>query len=176
MKKLCLALMIVAMFLVVPCVSAMRVDEGAGLSEIATITTVGFDYTQLTVPIGSTFTLQIMVNDVSGLYGWQWWLNYPSNLQCVSAKEGPFLKQGGSTFAGVGYCSTYANGFATLMGRNPGVSGSGCISTVSFKVIGVGNVVLQLIKVKLVGINPNPIGFPIITIPCNIYDCTIIVT
>jgi len=103
---------------------------------------------------GETFTVDVSIEDVTDLFGWEFDLNFnPNVLEALSVTEGPFLKQGGNTmcFGGtinndVGIINNYA---CVLFGPHTGVSGSGTLASVNFRVKDLGYSVLDLSDTKL---------------------------
>ncbi|MEM2103049.1 MAG: PKD domain-containing protein, partial [Candidatus Bathyarchaeia archaeon] len=107
--------------------------------------------------VGDTITVKIMISDVADLYSWQAGMTFnPTVLECVPATvpedqlpsggmltafvEGEFLKQGGPT---MWFPGEFNNNMGTivphgcgLQGAETGISGSGVLATVTFKVIG----------------------------------------
>jgi PKD repeat protein len=127
--------------------------------------------------IGEDITLNIMISDVSNLWCWQAGMTFNSSvLQCITNAnppnvapnatspttafiEGDFLKNGGST---VWIPNWVTNGTIAACGcslLNPATpqSGSGVLATVTFKVIGKGNLDIHLADVILVDPNDNEI-------------------
>ena len=106
---------------------------------------------------GMTFTVDISVGDVVGLYGWEFKLYYlTAVLTATGVFEGPFLKAGGTTFFGVhgiddDYNATHGRvwAYCTLLGVPEGVDGSGVLATVEFSVDAVGETPLALRDTKL---------------------------
>jgi len=91
--------------------------------------------------INDTFTLNITVRKIVGLYAWQAGLNFdPDILEAVSGsiKEGPFLKSAGNTtfFAGTILNDTgvvtYSN--ATLTDSGVSKSGNGTLMSIDFRI------------------------------------------
>lgn len=159
MKKLICSMLIVAFLLVIPLASARYITQDNGSDLIAfaaNMTTVGFDNAQLNISVGASFTLRVMVYNVQNVYGWQWWLNYPSNLQCLSVVGGTY------DFGFTGLCvSPSAWGYSTMFGRSNGVSGTGSLSILTFKAVSGGSFALQLTKVKLISAFRDPNGWPL---------------
>lgn len=92
---------------------------------------------------GSGVDIQVLISDVSDLFGYQFSLSFDASLlQAVSVSEGAFLGQGGSTFADGGVIDNGAGSiswvFNTLIGNVPGVSGSGVLATIHLDAVGVG--------------------------------------
>jgi hypothetical protein len=110
-----------------------------------------------------TFTVNITVTDVSGLYGWEGQLFYDSSiLSCLSASEGPFLENAGETYFNVSITDDFdtthgrIKAFNTLLGQIPGVDGSGVLLTVTFLTKALGISILDIENVILSDINSNP--------------------
>lgn len=134
--------------------------------------------------IGDTITLNIMISNVADLYTWQAGMTFnPTAIQVVTTAapnntktdatqtafiEGNFLKNGGSTwwFTGlldnnagtIGYygCSLYAP-------ATSGVSGSGTLFSINFKVIGQGPLDIHLTNVSLRSIDGTEIPVNVTT-------------
>jgi len=92
---------------------------------------------------GSGVDIQVLISDVSDLFGYQFSLSFDASLlQAVSVSEGAFLGQGGSTFADGGSIDNGAGTiswiFNSLIGNVPGVSGSGVLATIHLDAVGVG--------------------------------------
>jgi len=86
-----------------------------------------------------TFDVNVTVGMVLDLYGYEFRLDYNATLlNATQVIEGPFLKAGGPTqvfqqkinrTSGLVWMAT------TLLGEIPGVSGSGVLATIKFKVL-----------------------------------------
>jgi hypothetical protein len=95
------------------------------------------------VPVGSPVSVQVLINDIADLFGFQFSLSYnPAVLQATGVTEGPFLDAGGSTVFGIGGIDNTLGKvdlvFNTLTGPVPGVSGNGLLATVSFNAVAIG--------------------------------------
>jgi PKD repeat protein len=133
--------------------------------------------------VGDTITLNIMVSNINDLWAWQAGMTFnQSVLQCITAPnpsnvapkvtspttaftEGDFLQSGGST---VWVPNWVTNGTITACGcslLSPATpqSGSGVLATVTFKVIGKGNLDIHLVDVILVDLNDNVIPVNVAT-------------
>ena len=102
------------------------------------------------VSIGDTFTLNLTVEDITDLAGWQ--LNIAFNpvvLQAISVTEGDFLsKTGGSTFFQAGSINNTTGTITGLIAARisaGGISGTGSLLSINFeaKVAGEGNLKLH---------------------------------
>jgi hypothetical protein len=103
-----------------------------------------------------TFAVNITVNSVSNLTGWEFKLFYLNSvLNCTAVTEGPLLSSVGGTFKIFNitnnYNSTHGRVLAAcaLKGLNVSVNGSGVAATVTFKALFVGFSVLDLADTKL---------------------------
>lgn len=86
---------------------------------------------------GDTFTVNVYIENVTDLYAYQFNLQYnPNVLTIVSVTKGPFLSQGGATFFVKRNQRRYGTILCgeTLMGAPFGVSGSGVLTEVLFRV------------------------------------------
>jgi hypothetical protein len=93
---------------------------------------------------GSPVSLQVLVNGITDLYGFQFSLSFnPSVLQFTSGSEGSFLPAGGGTTFGIGgFDNTLGKVnfvFDTLNGSVPGVSGNGLLATLNFNAVAQGS-------------------------------------
>ena len=109
---------------------------------------------KLTSP-GETFSIDIAIFNVTDLAGYTIAVLYNSTiLNGTSITEGPFLKQGGSTYFYVANFTDTFNLTGTIYGlayftsilyvTPPGVSGSGVLASISFKAKISGDAILQL--------------------------------
>jgi hypothetical protein len=113
-----------------------------------------------TVPnVGLTFTVNVTVENVEDLYGWELKLYYPNNvLNGTSATEGSFLKTGGipTAFLVTQFIDSYnaTNGLLNVLclrtGDVPGANGNGTLATITFTSTSRGGMeILHLADVKL---------------------------
>lgn len=129
------------------------------------------------VKVGQTFSVNVTIENVSGLQGFDFCLKYPSTILNVSkVEEGPFLASFGPTFVakleiekdyemyrGRVWLAVviYGDGFA---------NGSGTLATVTFNAIAAGEGELDLFsdppyrsdQIKLVTCGPEPIPHTVI--------------
>jgi hypothetical protein len=127
-----------------------------------------------TVPsVGSTFSVNISIQSVTNLYGWEFKLYYPNSiLNGTAVTEGPFLKAGGiSTFFLV---ADFTDGYNATQGRvsvmcirinpdAPGVDGDGVLATITFNTTSsAGPESLHLADVNLS--DPNATKIPYVKI------------
>jgi hypothetical protein len=122
--------------------------------------------------IGENVTVNINVSNVTDLYGWQAGMTFNSSvLNCTGYHEGEFLKRAGveTWFAKPSYLPHFDNtkGIAylhlcTLLGAPQGVSGSGQLAYLTFKVVGIGISDLHLTDVRLCNSNPEYIPHEVV--------------
>jgi hypothetical protein len=131
----------------------------------ATVSLVPASYT---VPnVGLTFTVNVTVENVEDLYGWELKLYYPNNvLNGTSATEGPFLKLDGNptVFIIVNFTDSYNATYGLLevlclrTSHVIGLSGNGTLATIAFRTTATdGTETLHLANVKLSDPTPNQI-------------------
>lgn len=104
---------------------------------------ISIDPTTQTTSAGNVLTVDVLISNVSDLYGYQFDLGFnPSVLQAVSSAEGPFLATGGSTFFISGtsdnLSGTVSGTANTLLSAINGVNGSGELAVFTFDAIGAG--------------------------------------
>jgi len=95
---------------------------------------------------GDTFSVDIRAEDVKNLLGWQFDIVFdPIMIEFVKVTEGPLLKSKGKTLfiSGSKKQNAVRNIAASLLG-NDGVSGSGVMATVYFKLTKKGSAKLDL--------------------------------
>lgn len=133
----------------------------------ATVQVIPASYT---VPnVGATFDVNVTVQNVNDLFGFEFKLYYPNNiLNGTSATQGLFLKAGGiQTFFVVNnftdhYNATHGvlNILCSRMGNVSGVNGSGTLATATFRSTSTnGPKILHLTDVKLSDPTPAAISF-----------------
>lgn len=124
--------------------------------------------------VGSTFSVNISIQNVKNLYGWEFKLYYPNHiLNGTRATEGAFLKAGGvQTYFMV---ANFTDSYYTTQGRvsilclrvdpdAPGVDGNGVLATITFNsTSNDGPDGLHLADVRLSDPNATQI-------PCTIMD------
>ncbi len=106
------------------------------------------------VNVGTTFTLNITVENITDLAGWQLGVGFnPSVLSAVSVNEGDFLKKsGGTTFFLEGVIDNIAGSITGIGGAflgAGGVSGTGVLFSITLSAKQVGEGSLQLSDVHL---------------------------
>lgn len=122
-----------------------------------------------TVPdLGATYNVNITIQDVENLYGYDLKLYYPNDiLNGTSATQGPFLKTGGfNTFFTANFTDKYnaTNGLLSVLcsrvGNVSGADGEGTLVIIMFKSKSNGGPeTLHLADVALSDPNPAAINF-----------------
>lgn len=118
--------------------------------------------------VGLNFIVNISIQNVNNLYGWEFKLYYPSDiLNGTTVTEGPFLKTGNEPtfFRVLEFTDTYNNAYgrvivscSRLKQDTPGVSGDGVLATIVFTSKSTnGPKILRLEDVKLSDPNANVI-------------------
>ena len=112
----------------------------------------------ISVAPGESFTIEVRVSNVRNLYSWFFNLSWdPSILSVVEIEEGPFLSGEGAqkTSFYSGFDNErgllYAN--CTIMSSEEGVTGSGTLATILFKVKDIGYTKIELTEVMLYASN-----------------------
>ena len=112
-------------------------------------------------PVGTIFTVDLTITNVAGLYTWGagFYFN-PVSLQLNSVVEGPFLKSAGTTlFLGGAIDNVagfYTTAGCTLVGSNPGATGSGVLMTATFQTKTTYTGTLPGTAVQTMGLTVNP--------------------
>jgi hypothetical protein len=101
------------------------------------------------VNVGDIVVVNVNIADAADLYAFGFDLVFdPSVLAAQSATEGAFLPTGGATFFLPGFIDNVGGSVTfnadSLIGANPGVSGSGTLVTFDFLAIGSGISILDL--------------------------------
>jgi hypothetical protein len=128
--------------------------------------TVAVSPPSVTGCVGESFAANVTITNVtdsSGLYGWEFKLNWTASILSVSnIAEGPFLQSGGTTFFSNSFNNTEGHMIVdcTLEGPVMGVRGSGALATLTFLVNGAGRSALDLYNATLLDANE-------IEIPCQ---------
>jgi hypothetical protein len=111
-----------------------------------------------TVTVGSTFMVNVRIDDVTGLYAYDIDVDHNSAvLTATNALEGPFLAAGGATFFHAPTPADPVNAVATLLGAVPGVSGSGVLYSIQYSALAVGSSLLDFTSLDLLDDQFNPI-------------------
>lgn len=115
------------------------------------------------VETGQFVIVDVDIDTVSDLYGWQFDLSFdPSILSALAVTEGSFLTSGGTTFF-VGGAIDNVGGTITfnadiLIGAIAGVSGSGQLAEFQFQTLSEGTSPLTLANVSLLDSGLNSIS------------------
>ncbi len=133
---------------------------------------LSFSIDETPVHVGNTFTLNLNVENVTDLAGWQCNIEFDSNvLEAVEVVEGDFLKEGdGKTFfleSEIDNTAGRITGLGAARTSKGGVNGTGKLLSVAFmaKVIGEAQVTLTSLKAGSSGISGTiPLGIPEIVI------------
>ena len=125
------------------------------------------------VAVGETFTLNLIVNAVSDLAGWQLNIAFnPAALTAISVNEGDFLSQdGGNTFFQAGSINNLAGSITDISGAvigTGGVSGTGTLFSINFEAKAVGEGALQLSEGRLGASNGNQIHYETVIHPVTV--------
>ncbi|MEF7615357.1 tripartite tricarboxylate transporter substrate-binding protein [Aquincola sp. MAHUQ-54] len=107
--------------------------------------------------------IHVGADDVADLFAWQFSLRFdPALLSAASVSEGTFLAAAGHTFFDAGVIDNTAGTvsfvLASLLGPQPGASGTGPLATVLFNAIGNGTAVLSLADVLVLDSNLDAIA------------------
>ena len=134
--------------------------EGTGAS--TTTTMVRISPTTQTVDVGDTVTIEVWVDDVTNLGGYQFTVNFdPSILQATGSSDGGFLGSTGRSVVPLSPKIDNSAGTITVgalsFGSGDGPSGSGKLATVTFSAAGGGTSALTLSDVSLTDPDGNTI-------------------
>jgi len=115
---------------------------------------------------GDEFTIDINVDLINDLYAFGMTVDfapYVSVLVVSKVAEGPFLKQGGSTYFKYTYSSFKGEVKVgcTLLGPLSGVSGAGTLFSITFIVVEAGDSQLDLLDTALLDSNLNPLNYSV---------------
>ena len=144
--------------MVIVLVLSTLVFASLGWHVYASPTVMKVDPSSSSVSPGDSFNVNVSIADVVSLAGWEFKLYFSSPvLNCSAITEGPFLKSAGQTFAILQIENTYnathgrVLAACALIGFNSNKSGSGVLATLTFKAVGLGDSVLDLVDTKLAG-------------------------
>jgi len=116
--------------------------------------------------VGDTFLIDINVENVSDLYGFEFKLSYDTGvLDALNITEGPFLKSGGPTFkAKMEINETTGTIYVviTLYETKIGITGSGTLVTITFNATSLGESRLNLYDTILGNSKGEPIEHEVI--------------
>ena len=124
---------------------------------------VNYNFSRNTIHLGDTFTVQLGIENVVDLAGWQFDIAFdPAVLEVLEVKEGDFLKrEGATTFFQKGVINNRSGritGFSSARLSEGGVSGMGDMLSVSFKAKAEGKTQLTLRNFQLADITGTPIS------------------
>ena len=124
---------------------------------------VGYTFSKNTIHLGDTFTVQLDVENIVDLAGWQFDIAFdPAMLEVLEVKEGDFLKQeGATTFFQKGVINNRSGRITELRSARlseGGVSGMGNMLLVSFKAKAEGKTQLALRNFQLADVTGTPIS------------------
>jgi len=117
----------------------------------------------LTGEPSETVSINVRIAQAADLFSWEFSLRWNTSvLGLIGVLEGDFLtNQPDGTFFGnltdTDDLGLFLTVFCTTKGNYPGVSGDGALATITFKVLGVGETVLDLFNTKLRDSRPYPI-------------------
>ena len=125
------------------------------------------------VPIGNAFTLNLIVEDITDLAGWQLDIGFnPVVLKAVSVNEGNFLsKDGGSTFFQKGNINNTTGEITGLIAARisvGGISGTGTLLSINFEAKAAGKGNLTLHEVRLGDPNGDVISHELVINPITV--------
>jgi hypothetical protein len=128
-------------------------------SSIASAASVIVDPSSQTADMGDTITVDVRIEDVQGLFGFQFDLRFDSDIiDFDGMEEGDFLKSASSST----FCTTPNTGLSeisniacTSLGES--ASGSGILYTFQFRVVGEGTAQVELGGLKLSDSSANQI-------------------
>jgi hypothetical protein len=115
--------------------------------------TMAIDPPTLTREINQPFQVDINIDDVIDLYGWEFKLGWDATLlEALNITEGGFLKSQNDTLFVININNTegYLRVVCTLISNIPGVNGAGTLATVEFNPQSYGESSLNLYDTKLV--------------------------
>ena len=124
------------------------------------------------VSVGDTFTLDLIIEDVVDLAGWQLDIEFNSAvLSAISVSEGNFLsKEGGQTFFKAGDINndagTITAASAAFLGLR-GISGTGVLLSVTFETKAAGEGQIKLHNLELGSVDRDDIPYEIAAYPFN---------
>ncbi len=135
-----------------------------GASNIAALMpdpVVRLDPADLTVQMGSPFTVTVMINEASDLGAFQFDLHYaPSIVQMEAITLGDFLASTGRAVSPAGPNIDNSRGFASFggfsFGTQPGPNGSGALALARLRAVGAGTSPLDLQRVQVLNTRVNP--------------------
>jgi hypothetical protein len=112
---------------------------------------------------GAGGALDVMINDVADLYAYEFTLSFDAGMvQVTGVSEGGFLGTAGATFGDTGVVDNAAGTisfvFNTLLGPQPGASGSGNLLHITFSALDAGTSALRFSDVLFLDSLTNDIA------------------
>ena len=157
--------------------------EGAALSSIALDVPMPDieNWAKLSFPViapvhvGMTFTLNLIIENVTDLAGWQADIAFdPAVLSTVSVAEGDFLsKDGGSTFFQEGNANNTGGEITGLIAARTGgggASGTGVLFSMTFEAKATGTDSLRFRNVKLARSNREVMPYTVVINPITVHS------
>lgn len=128
--------------------------------------------------VGSFFNVFVDISDVSDLYSFQFDISFnPMVLQAVGLTEGSFLPTGGGTFFIPGAIDNAAGSISftadSLLGPDPGVTGTGHLAVLSFEAFGEGISTISLSNLILLDSGLSDIPFTLSDGTVNVSKSTV---
>ena len=123
---------------------------------------IGYTFSKPLIYLGDTFTLDLNVENIHNLGGWQFDIAFDHTvLEAVEVNEGNFLKtQGGATFFQRGTIQNRSGKIAGLSSARlseDGVSGTGALLSATFIAKSAGQTRFRLDNFQLASITGKPI-------------------
>ena len=148
-SKISRGLPVFLIFFLLPILAGRPLSAGATSDPL-----VAINPPELVVDPGATFTVEVLIKEVSDLGGYEFKMDFdPSVVQMVGVEEGGFLGSTGRMVIPLGpqidnTTGTVAFG-AISAGTAPGAEGEGKLATISLKAVGEGVTDLDLHDVKI---------------------------
>ena len=123
------------------------------VSGTSTKASVGYVFSKSSLHVGDTFTLDLSVENISDLAGWQFDIVFdPTMLEAIEVNEGDFLKTGGgTTFFQKGKIDNRSGkitGLSSALLSGGGVTGTGTLLSIKFSAKAGGEAQLKLQNVQ----------------------------
>ena len=168
--------MALVVFMLVPMLFAVGGVKAAGNATVDLVPSTPINLTYpSTLPVGSTFTVQVKVANVQNLWGVNFGMTWnPAIVNVTAVAKGPFLTSNGDSDANPqtsidNVAGNLPGGFSHVLLTSGSVSGAGVLATVTFKVVGFGSGSITLSSVQLKDNTPNHTNMAIdTTIPYSI--------
>ncbi len=154
--------MTLALFMVVSMLSVVSPVLAAGNATLSLVPSTPINLTYpSTLPIGSTFTVQVNVADVQNLWGVNFGMTWnPAIVHVTKVQKGNFLTSNGDADASPAttidnVAGTFPGGFSDVLLTSGSVSGSGTLATITFQVDGFGSGDITITSAKLLDPSTN---------------------